>query len=247
MYCYIYDEFIQDKRFERELLKIENRLTDLDIAGKVLRLALFRNAEEMIRDEVRRGVTTVVAVGNDVTVRKVLDAVADSGVTFGVIPLGNENDLAGLLGVPEGVAACDVLSARIVEQIDVGTINGRRFITGVSCPNFNAELSYEGNYRISPKCISELEIRNLCNQETSDTNSDPCDGYLETIIRVANPSGWFRRKRIGKSVLPTKNIAIRSDKPLAVFADGEELISTRFDIGIEPNLLKIITGRGRGF
>ena len=33
MYCYLYDDFIQEnKRFEKELLKIENRLTDLGIA-----------------------------------------------------------------------------------------------------------------------------------------------------------------------------------------------------------------------
>ncbi len=243
MYCYIYDEFVQDKKFERELLKIENRLTDLDIAGKVLRLALFRNAEEMIRDEVRRGVSTVIAVGNDKTVRKVLDAVADSGVTFGLIPLGPDNSLAKLLGVPEGVAACDVLSARRVESIDVGTVNGRRFITGVSCPDFRAELTCEGKFRIAPKQKGDLEIRNLCAHESSD----PCDGYLEAVLRVDNSRGLFRKKRIGKSVLPAQNLAIRSEKPMAIYADGEEMTGTRFDIGIEPNVLRIITGRERLF
>lgn len=243
MYCYIYDEFIQDKRYERDLLKIENRLTDLDIAGKVLRLALFRNAEEMISDEVRRGVSTVIAVGNDKTVRKVIDAVADSGVTFGIIPLGPENTLAKMLGVPEGLAACDVLSARIVESIDVGTINGRRFITGLSCPNFRAELTCEGKFRITPNHSGALEIRNLCESNTSD----PCDGYLEAVLQVTNKIGMLKRKRIGKSILPAQNLAIRSEKPMAIFADGEELTGTRFDIGIEPNVLRIITGRSRVF
>ena len=51
MYFYIYDEFVQNKRFEKELLQIENRLTDLGIAGKVARLALFRDVEETVRDE----------------------------------------------------------------------------------------------------------------------------------------------------------------------------------------------------
>ena len=44
MYCYVYDEALQDRRFERELAYIETRLTDLGIAGKIARLALFRDA-----------------------------------------------------------------------------------------------------------------------------------------------------------------------------------------------------------
>lgn len=246
MYCYIYDEFVQDKRFERELVNIENRLTDLDVAGKVLRLALFRHAEEMIRDEVRRGVSTVIAVGNDETIRKVIDAVADTGVTFGIIPLGGNNTLADLFGIPEGVKACDVLSARIIEEIDLGTINGRRFITGVSCPDFKAELTCDGKFRVFPKRAGELHVRNLVARDRKEGVSDPRDGYLETVIRVSNRRGFFRR-RVGQSMLPTQNLSIRSEVPISLVADGEEMTGTRFDISIEPHVLKVITGRARLF
>ncbi|MEK7615408.1 MAG: diacylglycerol kinase family protein, partial [Patescibacteria group bacterium] len=172
MYCYLYDEFIQEnKRFERELLLIENRLTDLGIAGKISRLALFRNAEEMIRDEIDRGVQTVVVLGNDDTVRKVLDVISESDVVLGVIPFGPKNELARLLGIPQGVAACDVLSARRVEKIDMGTINGRKFITGISVPNFKAELMCnDGSYRIVATSAANLEIQNLAEV------ANPCDG-----------------------------------------------------------------------
>ncbi len=120
MYYYVYDEFVQDQKYERELAQIESRLTDLGISGKIARLALFRDPEEMIRDEVRKGVKTVIAVGNDVTLRKVIDAVSSLGATLGVIPIGKEsNSIAGILGVPSGVAACDTISARIVEEIDL--------------------------------------------------------------------------------------------------------------------------------
>ncbi len=72
MYLYIYDEDVQDKRFEREMAALENRLTDLGISGKVIRMALFRHAAENIRDEARRGATTVVVVGKDQTLTRVL-------------------------------------------------------------------------------------------------------------------------------------------------------------------------------
>jgi len=251
VYCYVYDEFVQDKRFEKELQLIENRLTDLGIAGKVIRLALFRHAEEMIRDEVERGVSTVVAVGNDETVRKVIDVVADSGVVFGIIPLGSPNGVAQLIGVPEGLAACDVLSGRIVETIDVGTINGSRFITGISVPKFRAEITCEGKYRMFTTSAGALEILNLSNNDVraGEGGADPRDGQLDTVIRVGVKKGFwpFRRTRVGQSYLSMNSLAIRSESPIAVYADGVEMTGTRFDIGIEPGRFKVITGKDRKF
>ncbi|MBI5793735.1 hypothetical protein HZA87_01425 [Candidatus Uhrbacteria bacterium] len=44
-----------------------------------------------------------------------------------------------------------------------------------------------------------------------------------------------------------KSLAIRSDDPISLFVDGEEMTSTRFDIGIEPMFLRVITGKARVF
>ncbi len=245
MYCYLYDEYIQEnKRYERELLQIENRLTDLGIAGKITRLALFRNAEEMIRDEIERGVTTVVVLGNDETIRKVIDVVAESEVVLGLIPIGPKNELARMMGIPQGVAACDVLSARRIETIDIGTVNGRKFVTGLTIPNFRAELNCEDRFRITPTArYADLEIRNLADI------TNPCDGMFEAVIRAAVKTGWwiFGRSRLKESVFPMKSLAIRSEKPISLFVDGEEMIATRFDIGIEAMMLRVITGKARVF
>jgi hypothetical protein len=248
MYCYIYDEFTQDKRFEKELLNIENRLTDLGIAGKIVRMALFRDIREMVRDEVRRGTTCVVAVGNDETVHKVIDALSGLDVVLGVIPLGGSNGLARMLGVPDRVAACDVLSARIVEKIDVGVVNGKRFLTSLSILNFRSELTCDGAYRLTPDTEGTLEIRNLAGDATKNERvSDPTDGRLETVIRVGVRHGWLGRRKMCESVLPLSQVAIRSEKPIALLADGEEMVGTRFDVGIESGVIRVISGRGRKF
>lgn len=245
MYCYLYDEFIQDnKRYERELLQIENRLTDLGIAGKISRLALFRDAQEMIRDEIDRGVKTVVVLGNDDTIRKLLDVISESDVVLGIIPIGPKNELARLFGIPPGVAACDVLSARRIEKLDIGTINGRKFITGVHVPDFRAELMCnDGKYRIVPTSRANLHIDNLAEV------TNPCDGILEASITASVKTGWgpFARHRETNSILPFRFLAIRSDKPIVAYADGEEMQGTRFDIGIEPTTLKVIIGKQRAF
>lgn len=242
MYCYLYDDFIQgNKRFEKELALVENRLTDLGIAGKISRLALFRNAEEMIRDEIDKGVTTVVVLGNDDTVRKILNVIVDSQVVFGMIPMGPKNQLAEVLGIPEGVAACDVLSARRVEKIDVGIINNRKFINGISVPEFRAEITFEEKFRVFPTSTAELEVRNLTGV------SNPCDGMLQAVIRADVKRGVFKRATKEESILPLKSMTIRSEKPIQVFADGELMEGTRFDISLETNKLRVITGKDRKF
>jgi len=249
MYYYIYDEFVQDRRYEKELLKIENRLADLGITGKVARLALFRDPGELIRDEVGRGISTVVAVGNDETVRKVLDAVALQGAVFGIIPLGAPNALARLLGLPEGAAACDVLSARIIETIDLGSVNGRRFITGIRAENFSADVKCDGKFSIHPLTSGTLEIRNLSGAAADgSTLADPQDGSLDIILQVQGRRPWlFGRRLPQESFFPAKKMIIESRAPTTLLVDGQEMIDTRFDIRIEPKRFQVITSKKRMF
>jgi len=55
MYHYIYEAFLTDPKFAKQLSAIENRLTDLGIYGSVHRLALFKTMKGTIQDAVRRG------------------------------------------------------------------------------------------------------------------------------------------------------------------------------------------------
>jgi len=180
-------------------------------------------------------------LGNDDTVRKVLNVIVESGVVFGMIPIGPKNTLAELLGIPEGVSACDVLSARRVESVDIGTINGRKFITGVTAPEFRAEITFEEKFRVFPTSAAELEVRNLAN------TAHPGDGMLQAIIRADVKRGLLKRKTKEESVLPLRSMTIRAEKPILVFADGECMEGTRFDISVESKKMRVITGKDRKF
>ncbi|MBI2550874.1 hypothetical protein HYV73_00825 [Candidatus Uhrbacteria bacterium] len=248
MYCYIYDEFVSDKRFEKDLLLVENRLTDLGIAGKIVRLALFRDPQEMVRDEIRRGIKNIIVVGNDLTTRKVIDLVADTAVTFGMIPMGEETTLAKIFGVPAGVAACDVLSARIIETIDMGHINTRRFMGGVHAENFIGSVACAGgSFRLTPERAAVLDIFNLALAPDRETAPDPRDGLLDLTLTVPVKSGWgiFKRSKMGVTRWKDKQFVIEGETELMV--DGEILKGNRFEIGIVPGVLKVITGKGRVF
>ena len=52
MYVYLYDNFLRQKKYDSVLKKIETKLTDYGIAGKIIRLQNFTNAERVINDEI---------------------------------------------------------------------------------------------------------------------------------------------------------------------------------------------------
>ncbi len=75
----------------------------------------------------------MVASG-DGLIGQVGGALAESGATMGLLPAGRGNDLARVLGVPDDVeAATDVLAFGRRREIDVGEVNGGRFLGIASC------------------------------------------------------------------------------------------------------------------
>lgn len=245
MYLYVYDEFVQDRKYERDLSLIETRLTDLGIAGKIARLALFRDAQELIRDEVHRGATTVVAVGNDLTLRKVIDAVADPSVVVAIIPMGPDNAIADILGVPHGFAACDVLSARLVDSLDGGLINGLRFLHMVAAEGVQPSCTIEGNYTITPVRPSKFFVRNLAASADLGT-ANPTDGKLELVIQTPERS-WLMKKTERTTFVPFTHILVKSSSPMRMMVDGEEITGTEFDVKVLPKQMRIVTGKERKY
>lgn len=245
MYLYVYDESVQSQRYERELALIETRLTDLGIAGKIARLALFRDAEELIRDEVRRGAETIVAVGNDQTLRKVIDAVADPRIVIAIIPLGPGNRIAEILGVPSGVAACDVLSARLVEELDTGSVNGMRFLHAVTAEGLQPSCRLEGGFTMSPVRKSSLEIRNLAQSDEFGA-ANPTDGKLEFIMKTPRRN-WLLKRGDAITFVPFIQLQLRCPEIMTLSIDGEEVRGQEFDIKVLPKQIRIVTGKDRKY
>lgn len=254
MYFYIYDSFLSDKKHERALAAVETRLTDLGISGKIGRLTPFTNARGLIRDETRRGVQTIVVVGNDETVAKVIEGIGEEKLTLGMIPIGSPSYIAQSLGIPEGEEACDVLSKRITQKIDLGRVNGRYFLSDVRIPRGNVTIQGEGKGRISStasECeiiVSNLRRQDAGGEDAGNSPGDPKDGYLDTVITPRN-SGLFgsMRRNMASSIIPLRKLLITADEPFSVVADGREFTNNNISIEIVPDKLKIITGRERAF
>jgi len=248
MYYYVYDEFVQDPKFERELSLVETRLTDLGIAGKIARLALFRDPRELIRDEIRKGVKTIIAVGNDHTLRTIVEAATGQAVVLGIIPFAKENNsMALMLGMPSGAAACDVLSARIVADLDAGEISGNRFLHTVKfAMGTDTRINCDGNYTLEPYRDCEVEVRNMALPAADARQANPIDGKLELVVRVPERK-LFGKKKNTTSVIFGKRFILESESEFLAQVDGKELKGKRFDCRVIPGQVKMITGKGRMF
>jgi hypothetical protein len=249
-YAYVYDDFLSDKPFEREVAALETKLSTFDLSGHIGRMSLFRSAKDLVEGMVAKGASTVVVVGNDGSLDKTMWFLPDMNVTVGYIPLVGPSAVAKLLGIPVGVGACDVLAARRIEMLDMGMLDDRYFLTEVSLPATVASLSIEGTYRVSPTDGGSLAIRNLGGRVGSElVAADPRDGRLEAVIipRAIEQKHLFWKRAV---LQPETRILlthgdITSKTPIEAHVDNHAVSGFQFKVKVVPGKMKLITGRGR--
>jgi YegS/Rv2252/BmrU family lipid kinase len=75
----------------------------------------------------------VIVGGGDGTLNAAVDAVVETQLPLGILPLGTANDLARTLGIPNSVTeACKIIAAGQLRQIDLGWVNGKYFFNVAS-------------------------------------------------------------------------------------------------------------------
>ena len=254
-YAYVYDDFLSDRAYERALANVETRCSVLGIQGRTARLAIFRSARELVEGLVSEGAETIVIVGNDQSLRKVMWFLPDLPVTVGYIPVGEPASIGAMLGISIGEAACDVLAARRIESLDMGTIDDRYFLTEVMIPATKAAVDIHGQYRIAPREVGDVFIRNLGSMgEDGHSTADARDGLLEVLIRPIIQEPIKRRLAFlssrSQAAHPETRLtlsrgSIISNEPVDIDIDGHRINGFTFRLGIVPKKLRIITGRDK--
>lgn len=78
-------------------------------------------------------VDRVIVGGGDGTLSAATQALVDTALPLGIIPLGTANNLARTLDIPESIDdALDIAAGESRRTIDVGEVNGHRFLTTAS-------------------------------------------------------------------------------------------------------------------
>lgn len=165
MYYYIYDSFTLDPKYAKEISKISLKLTDLDILGEEARLTPIKKIKDLVDEAIKQGYKNIIAVGDDSTACSIIQSIAQqaSGISFGMIPL-RESIVAQVLGIPWGEQACEVISARRMEKIDLGKINNQYFLTSIKIAkdkNFvqPQTISWFRNLKCFPQKCPKIRLR----------------------------------------------------------------------------------------
>lgn len=246
MYVYIFDSFLQDRKYAHELSQVENRLAALGIQGRYEKMTILKNMSEAVRQAIKRGATTIVLVGNDETFTKVLPQLVDHDVTIGFIPLGPHQTIPRALGVPEGLAACDAISRRIVQRIDLGKANNAYFLLNLTAPPTVA-ITCDGQYSVTSSDPSGLLA--ITNFAIEDGGGRPDDGRLELVISPDRKRrGWSWGRQSAGSVFPiTKAKISAAEGSTNLLLDGRVTIKTPVTVEAAPAKLEVIVGKDRSF
>lgn len=147
-------------RYGEEVTTVLDRLRRTGAPVEVLSPDSAELVPKVCQAAVEAGAAALIAVGGDGTVHLGLQAVAGTGVPFGIVPAGTGNDIATNLGLPTApVAAADALAeayrAGWTRAVDLGraqTADGTvRWFAGVLGAGFDALVNERANGMRFPK------------------------------------------------------------------------------------------------
>lgn len=243
MYVYIYDDFLDNSRYNKTINKIEIRLTDLGLNGKIIRLGGIKNIKGTIQNEIKLGVNTFVAVGNNQTVNKIIGAIISSETygdfrdktLLGIIPVGGDNSIANSFGIKNELDACNILLARRVEKIDLGLVSNHYFLNEAVVQSIDTRININ-DYSLESSEKGKIRIINLLSSADENIISNPHDGLLDIVIKV---------KKRTEAVLRTNRLTVNSSHNILI--DGTTEIESPADISVMKNKINIVVGRNRLF
>jgi len=86
-------------------------------------------ARSLARQAVAKGFQRVIVAGGDGTINEVVNGIAGSSVTLGILPMGTMNVFAAELGLPKGIKECwEVIQAGATRIIDLPEAANHAFV-----------------------------------------------------------------------------------------------------------------------
>ena len=259
MHVYIYDSYVSEKKYDHTMARIETRITDLGLNGKINRLNVMTNVVDTITNEIKRGTKTIIAIGNDGLLNKVINSIAKlkannlvtQEIPLGFIPVGKKNNhIAHFLGIELEEQACDILSSRRIHQLDLGLANDNYFFSHASISTRGTTIEIDQDYSIDILEEGEISVVNLPIEEKLPDRVKPKvnDGALELLIKTEKSRKYLPigSRESNQSVFTFKNLIILNKK-IPVLIDNSFTIPTPVNIKIAPEKITMIVGKDRKF
>jgi hypothetical protein len=242
MNLYIYDSYLN--KYGKTLNNLEIQIHKLNLNGRIVHAETIKNLDQIIKDEINNGIKTIVAVGNNETVNKVLGAIVRgsepgilANIALGIIPIGPNNSIAETCGIKNEKAAGEILLARRVEKINVAKANNHYFLSEAYIQARGTEINID-SFSIDSKDNGSIRIINLLvDSSTQNISSNPQDDALDLYI-YSNPKK--------QSFFSIKSFSLTNSSQKLLLDNAIE-IETPATISIIDERINIIVGKDRLF
>lgn len=226
--------------------KIKDILGNLGIAGETVSPSAARTIEELTNLGIVKGYSTIVAVGPESLVNKVITVLATQketkDIVLGIIPSDFNGQLASKIGVKDINSACNVLKQRKLESVNLCLLEPNKFfITDASVDTFfNQEVFFAVDNFKGRVLTNKIIIKPGLEVYFYDKNlkGSPFSGFMRWLFGK-------KEKDIYSSYFHTKKIRIESNNALSLKVSGETMVKTPFVVSSRSHLLKIIVARDK--
>lgn len=254
MHVYIYDLYLNQKKYNNILSKIETRITDLGLNGKIIRLTETSSLFSIIENETKKNIKTLTVVGNNNILNNTINSILkiysnkqtlSTNMPIGFIPIGKENNnLSAHLGIDFDIKACDILASRRVEKIDLGKINNLYFLFEAKIEALGTFIEVDNLYSLEINTKGSVDIINLpiTSQSSKDMNYSKDAGFFELLIST-------KKNSLNKnSVSKIKFQCLKLHNPNhQLLVDNSLKISTPVNIEVAKEKIYLIVGKKRTF
>lgn len=246
MYTYIYDTILGDKKYFQELSKVESKITDLGLGGRVCRMSPLRNLRDAVNDEIKKYPDTLVVVGSDKLFTEVISLIGGGNIPLAYIPLGEASKLASNLGITTENAV-SVLSARRIVKMGMGAVGARTFLWKIEIIGKDYGILIDEKYKIFPNISNKVEIVNntISSLNLDEESSNAANKDLKLVVYNEVRSSIFRKETKEKDLTSVcfQNASIQGEAK--VILDGFVEISMPGVITTMEKGLLLVVGKDR--
>jgi len=228
--------------------KIKDILGDLGIAGETVSPTPARTIEELASLGIMKGYSTIVAVGSEKVVNKVVTAIINQNnnkeVVLGVIPDNFEGILAHRIGVRDLKEACQALKFRKLASVDVCQIEPNKFfLTEAIIESAHATDAYLTLDRIQAGLpFNKIIIRPGLKIEIYDQSRQIVNKFKKFWAWLLKKP--YDEKDIYTSLFHSKKLKLETlGRILSVKVDSETLTKTPMACNARPKDLKLVVAR----
>lgn len=242
MYYYILD--LGNKNISRVKEKLETLMASYGISGDFGKISPLCSAYELAKRAKSEGYTTIVAIGGSEIINQVMQALVNSDIAMGIIPIGANQSISDLVGVTSLKEALEILRVRKIETIDIGKISeSKYFLTEAKIINHShvATVLDFDDFRIGGN-FKEIIIAN--GGESKESFKDGVfDIKVDQIGSKRSVWSIFQKSDQISSIFHQESVKIESEKQSEILVDNEVVAQTPCTLDILPLAIKLIVAR----